>query len=84
MPANCQPSHRQRAHLNTLDLNIKVGIHVSPPYINREGFKSFERFLDTNKRLMFDRTRIIRSDLILQGLKLHRGTVYETYVMKVR
>lgn len=84
VPANCQPSHRHRAHLNTADLNIKVGIHVSPPYINREGFKSFERFSDTNKRLMFDRTRIIRSDLVRPRRELHRAAIYETYVMKAR
>lgn len=64
MPANCQRWHRQAADLNTADLNIKVGIHVSPPYIKRKGFKSFEHFLDTNKRLMFDGTRIMRSDLL--------------------
>lgn len=57
--------HRQRADLNTSDLNIKVGIHVSPPYIKPRSFKSFERFLDTNKRLMVDRVRIMRFSLPL-------------------
>lgn len=62
VPANCQPWHRQRADLNAADLNIKVGIRVSSQCINRGGFKSCERFSDTNKLTMFDRTRVKVAD----------------------